>query len=126
MTIDRARICHMTFDLITCPVGVTGVKKVIFTKNATPPTDYRVWSRDSCICISLYKSYRIKKSYGVIWGHRGQKIIFTKNAISSSMLHSMPIRLIQVDKPRDPLPMLWGQMSIWGHLGSLGSKGHFH
>ena len=22
--------------------------------------------------------------------------------------------------------MLWGQMSIWGHLGSLGSKGHFH
>ena len=27
-------------------VGVTGVKKVIFTKNATPPTDYVAWSRD--------------------------------------------------------------------------------
>ena len=26
----------------------------------------------------------------------------------------------------DPLPMLWGQMSIWGHLGSQGSRGHFH
>ena len=22
--------------------------------------------------------------------------------------------------------MLWGQMPIWGHLGSLESKGHFH
>ena len=22
--------------------------------------------------------------------------------------------------------MLWGQMLIWGHLGSLGSKSHFH
>ena len=21
--------------------------------------------------------------------------------------------------------MLWGKMSIWGHFGSLGSKGHF-
>ena len=26
----------------------------------------------------------------------------------------------------DALPMLWGQMSIWGHLGSLESKGHLH
>ena len=22
--------------------------------------------------------------------------------------------------------MLWGHMSIWGHLGTLRSKGHFH
>ena len=27
----------------------------------------------------LYKSYHIKNSSGVIWGHRGQKVIFTKN-----------------------------------------------
>ena len=57
-------------------VGVTGVKKVIFTKNATSPTDYRVWSCDSCTYISLtplYKSYGSKNSPGVIWGHRGQK-----------------------------------------------------
>ena len=66
-------------------VGVTGVKKVIFTKNATSPTNYRVWSCDSCTCISLtplYKSYGSKNSPGVIWGHRGQKVIFTKNATS--------------------------------------------
>ena len=40
-------------------VGVTGVKKVIFTKNATPPTDYRVWSCDSCTCISLTPSTKV-------------------------------------------------------------------
>ena len=33
-------------------VGVTGVKKVIFTKNAISPTDYMVWSCDSYIFIS--------------------------------------------------------------------------
>ena len=61
-------------------------QKVIFTKNATSPTVYRVWSCDSCTCISLtpplYKSYGSKNSPGVIWGHRGQKVIFTKNATS--------------------------------------------
>ena len=40
-------------------VGVTGVKKVIFTKNATSPTDYRVWSCDSCTCISLTPSTKV-------------------------------------------------------------------
>ena len=29
---------------------------------------------------TLYKSYGSKNSSGVIWGHRGQKVIFTKNA----------------------------------------------
>ena len=38
---------------------VTGVKKVIFTKNATSPTDYRVWSCDSCTCISLTPSTKV-------------------------------------------------------------------
>ena len=31
---------------------------------------------------TLYKSYGRKNSSGVIWGHRGQKVIFTKIAIS--------------------------------------------
>ena len=30
-------------------VGVTGVKKVIFTKNTTLPTDLVAWSRDLCM-----------------------------------------------------------------------------
>ena len=32
----------------------------------------------------LYKSYGRKNSSGVIWGHRGQKVIFTKIDISST------------------------------------------
>ena len=40
-------------------VGVTGVKKVIFTKNAISPSDYMVWSRDSCIYISLTPSTKV-------------------------------------------------------------------
>ena len=32
----------------------------------------------------LYKSYSPKNSSGVIWGHRGQKVIFTKKASSPS------------------------------------------
>ena len=31
---------------------------------------------------TLYKSYRSSNSVGVIWGHWGQKVIFTKNVIS--------------------------------------------
>ena len=31
---------------------------------------------------TLYKSYGRKKLSGVIWGHRGQKVILTKIAIS--------------------------------------------
>ena len=33
---------------------------------------------------TLYKSYGSRNSPGVIWGHRGQKVIFTKKAISPS------------------------------------------
>ena len=32
----------------------------------------------------LYESYGPKNSSGVIWGHRGQKVIFTKKASSPS------------------------------------------
>ena len=33
---------------------------------------------------TLYKRYGSRNSPGVTWGHRGQKFIFTKNAISPS------------------------------------------
>ena len=38
---------------------------------------------------TLYKSYGRKNSSGVIWGHRGQKVIFTKIAISSYALRRL-------------------------------------
>ena len=39
--------------------GVTGVKNVIFTKNAISPTDYMVWSCDSSISISYIPSTKV-------------------------------------------------------------------
>ena len=39
--------------------GVTGVKKVIFTKKASSPTKYLALMRDLCICISLTSSTKV-------------------------------------------------------------------
>ena len=39
--------------------GVTGVKKVIFTKKASSPSEYLVSMRDLCICISLTPSTKV-------------------------------------------------------------------
>ena len=41
------------------------------------------------------------------------------------MLLNMTIRLKHVYQLAS-VYLLWGQMSIWGHLGSLRSEGHFH
>ena len=60
-------------------------QKVIFTKNATSPTDYRVRSHDSCTYIRLTPSTNVmglKIHTGSFWGHWGQKVIFTKDATS--------------------------------------------
>ena len=39
--------------------GVTGVKKVIFTKKASSPTEYLALTGDLCICISLTPSTKV-------------------------------------------------------------------
>ena len=39
--------------------GVTGVKKVIFTKKASSPSEYVALTRDLCICISLTPSTKV-------------------------------------------------------------------
>ena len=38
---------------------VTGVKKVIFTKKASSPTEYVALMRDLCICFSLTPSTKV-------------------------------------------------------------------
>ena len=47
----RLTIPFMSYDQIRVKghVGVTGVKKVIFTKKISSPTGYVAWSRDLCI-----------------------------------------------------------------------------
>ena len=75
---------------------------------------------------TIYRINRSKNSSGVIWGHRGSKGHFHLKGYNSSMLPSMTIRHIHVYTLETPLPMLWGQMPTWGHLGSQWSKRHFH
>ena len=81
----RLTIPFMSYDLIGVKghVGVTGVKKVIFTKKSFKSNRLRsviTWLMYMIDLDFLYKSYGSRKSSGVIWGHWGQKFIFPKNA----------------------------------------------
>ena len=67
--------------------GVTGVKKVIFTKKASSPSDYVASRRDLCICSSLTPSTKVmvlKKCPGSFGVTGVKNVIFTKKASSSS------------------------------------------
>ena len=46
-------------DGVRCHDGVTGVKKVIFTKKASSPTECVALTRDLCICITLTPSTKV-------------------------------------------------------------------
>ena len=45
---------------------------------------------------TLYKSYQIKISSGVTWGHRSQKVIFTKKRYFSNRLHGIDMWLMHI------------------------------
>ena len=45
---------------------------------------------------TLYESYRIKNSSGVTWGHRGQKVIFTKKRYFSNRWNGMDMWLMHI------------------------------
>ena len=63
----------------------------------------------------------VKGQPGVIWGHWGQKVIFTQKCYFSYILHGMVHVTHAYSSARYPLPMLWGQKIqprvIWGHWG---------
>ena len=65
-----------------------------------------------------------------IWGHLGtlgSKGHFHYKCYNLSMLHSMTIRLIQVDQFETLVPDCYGAIcQSEGHLGTLGSKDRFH
>ena len=117
-----------TFDVIGLKIqrghlGVTGVKKVIFTKNAISHSDYMVCSRDSCICISLTPSTKViglKIQLGSRWGHRGQKGHFHQNCYFSFRLHGMVTWLMHIHQ-LDPLYKSYRIKNspgvTWGHRG---------
>ena len=76
---------YQQFDL-TGQVGVTEVKNV--KKNCFHGKCYSsymlhsrvTWPRYINKLETLYKTYWLKSRFWVIWGHRGQKFIFTKKA----------------------------------------------
>ena len=72
---------------------------------------------------TFYLCNGVKCQSGVIWGPWGQKVILTKNAFLAT-LHSKAIRIIFVDQ-LETVYLHYGVKSVWGHLGSKGSKGHF-
>ena len=115
-----------TSNIFKGHVGGHRGQKGHFTKNATP-TDYRVWSRDSCTCITFTPSTKVI-TLKIIRGHLGSlesKGHFYQKCYNSSMLHSMTIRLIHVDQ-LEILYLCYGVKCQSGVFGSLGSKGHFH
>ena len=67
-------------------VGVTGVKNVNkFCFYGKYYSSYMLYNRVTWLRYinkleTLYKTYWLKSRFWVIWGHRGQKFIFTKNA----------------------------------------------
>ena len=60
--------------------GVTGVKKVIFIKKASSPTEYLALTRDLCICSSLTPSTKVMvlKSCQGSFGVTGVKSSFSQ------------------------------------------------
>ena len=122
----------LTLPQMSSTLGVKGHwghrgQKGHFTKNATPPTDYRIWSRDSCTCISLTPSTKVMGlkihlgSFGVTGVKRSfspKMLLLLQITWHGYVTHAYP-------SARSPLSKLWVSLT-WGHLGSQGSKGHFH
>ena len=97
-------------------------QKVIFTKNTTSPADCKVWSHDSCTCVSLTPATKVitLKIHLGSFGVTGVKRSFSLKCCNSSMLHSKTIRLIHVHHLAT-LYLCYGvkcQSGVnWGHWG---------
>ena len=78
--------------------GVTGVKKVIFTKKASSPTEYLALMRDLCICISLTPSTKVMvlKINPGSFGVTGVKRSFHQKGIKSFRIRSIDALLMHM------------------------------
>ena len=77
---------------------------------------------------TLYLCYGVKGQPGVIRGHRGQKVIFTKNAFSTDYMAWLCNSLNKYISLRPSIPFM-GSRSTWGHFRqqiscALTRKGH--
>ena len=129
MTIRLIHVHHLaTLYLcygVKCQSGVNWGhwgQKVIFTKNTTSPADYKVWSHDSCTCVSLTPATKVitLKIHPGSFGVTGVKRSFSLKCCNSSMLHSMTIRLIHVHHLATLYPCYGVKCQSgvnWGHWG---------
>ena len=101
--------------------GVTGVKRSFSPKcfNSNRLRSIDTWLMHMHKLDSLYKSYHIKNSSGVIWGHRGQKVIFTKNVSTQTdyvaLTHDLCICISLTPSTK--------VITLKIHLGSFGVTG---
>ena len=65
---------------------------------------------------TLYLCYGVKGQPGVVWGHRGQILIFTKMHYLLYVTYYIHVTHI-CELPGDPLFLLWGQRFFRGHWG---------
>ena len=72
----------------------------------------------------LYKSYGYRKSTGVIWGHGGQKVIFTKNA-STPLDYVALTRDLHIRYSLTPSTKVMGIENQPGSFGVMGVKRSF-
>ena len=101
--------------------GHWGQKEYFSRKKASSPSGYVALTRDFRICINLTHSTKVMilKIRPGSFGATRIKRSFSLNVTQHDhKTHSY-------SSARDYLPMLTGQVSIWGHLWSLGSKGNF-
>ena len=78
--------------------GVTGVKKVIFTKKASSPTEYLALMRDLCIWIRLTPSTKVMvlKIHPASFGVTGSKGHFHQKGIKSFRIRSIDALLMHM------------------------------
>ena len=73
---------------------------------------------------TLYKSYGSKNSPGVIWGHRGEKFIFTKKCYNSYTINSMNIKCVHVHK-LETFYLFCGVTGQSGVIWGCGGSNHY-
>ena len=108
-------------------IGVTGVKNVLkICFYGKCYSFYMLHSRVTWLKYikkleTLYKTHRLKFRFGVIWGHRGQKEIFTKNA-SPHTLYIVCSRDLCISTSLRPSTVFIVWNFDMGSFGVLGSK----
>ena len=64
---------------------------------------------------TLYKSYGSKNLPGVIWGHRGQNIVFTQNVLTSPIYSAYSYNLCKFFSLRPSTIVMGSEINLGSH-----------